>query len=87
VSCFCAEIQHSGKIPENTTKIIFYRKTHGARIRDGERLGGHHTTWWRGPSLAAPGCGEATPAVSSSPPSAYKYPSTWNYRGFGVFPR
>jgi hypothetical protein len=50
-SCFCAEIQLSGKIPENTVKIIFYQKTHGARIRDGEGLGGHHTIWWRGPSL------------------------------------
>jgi hypothetical protein len=55
VSCFCAEIQLSGKIPENNAKIIFYQKTHGARIRDGEGPGGHHTTWWRSPGLAAPG--------------------------------
>jgi hypothetical protein len=87
VSCFWAGIQLSGKILENTTKIIFYQKTHGARIRDGEGLGGDHTTWWRSPSLVVPGCGEATPAVPLSPPSSYKYPSTWNYRGFGVFPR
>jgi hypothetical protein len=87
VSCFCAEIQLSGKIQENNAKFLFYHKTHGARIRDGEGLGGHHTTWWCGPALAAPGCGEATPAASSSPPSAYKYPSTWNYRGFDIFPR
>jgi hypothetical protein len=87
VSCFCAEIQLSGKIPENIAKILFYQRTHGARIREEEGLGGHHTTWWRGPSLAAPGCGEATPAVPSSPPSADKYPLTRNYRGFGVFPR
>jgi hypothetical protein len=79
VSCFCAEIQLSGKISENTTKFLFYQKTHGARIRDGEGLGGHHTTWWRGPGLAALGCGEATPVASSSPPFAYIYPSTWNY--------
>jgi hypothetical protein len=76
VSCFCAEIQLSGKILENIAKILFYQKTHGARIWDGEGLGGHHTTWWHGPSLAVPGCGEATPAVSSIPPSAYKYPLT-----------
>jgi hypothetical protein len=76
VSCFCEEIQLSGKIPENIAKILFYQKTHGARRRDEEGLGGHHTTWWHGPSLAAPGCGEATPAISSSPPSAYKYPLT-----------
>jgi hypothetical protein len=76
VSYFCAKIQLSGKIPENIAKILFYQKTHGARIRDKEGLGGHHTTWWRGPSLATPGCGEATPAVSSSLPSTYKYPLT-----------
>jgi hypothetical protein len=68
VSCFFAEIQLSGKIPENTAKFLFYQKTHGARRRDGEGLGGRHTPWWRGPGLAAPGCGEATPAASSSPP-------------------
>jgi hypothetical protein len=28
----CAEIQPSGKIPENTAKILFYQKTHGARV-------------------------------------------------------
>jgi hypothetical protein len=82
VSCFCAEIQFSGKILENPAKILFYQKTHGARIRYEEGLGGHHTTWWRGPSLVAPGCGEATPAASLSSPSTYKYPLTWNYRGF-----
>jgi hypothetical protein len=55
VSCFCAEIQLLGKIPENTTKFLFYQQTHGARRRDGEGLGGRLTTWWRGPGLAAPG--------------------------------
>jgi hypothetical protein len=39
-------------------------------------LGGRHTTWWRGLGLAALGCGEATPAASSSRPSAYKYLQT-----------
>jgi hypothetical protein len=37
VSCFCAEIQLSGKIPENIAKILFYQKTHGARRGDEER--------------------------------------------------
>jgi hypothetical protein len=55
VSHFCAKIQLLGKILENTAKILFYQKTHGARVRDGEGPGGHHTTWWRGPGLAAPG--------------------------------
>jgi hypothetical protein len=87
VSCFCAEIQLSGNILENTAKILFYQKTHGARIWDREGPGGHHTTWWRGLGLAAPGGGVAAPAISSTPPSAYIYPLTWKYRGFGVSPR
>jgi hypothetical protein len=87
VSRFCAEIQLSGKIPENTAKIIFYQKTHGARTRDREGPGGHHTTWWRGLGLAAPGAGEAASAIASTPPSAYIYPLTWKHRGFSVFSR
>jgi hypothetical protein len=76
VSCFCAEIRLSGKIPENTAKFLFYQKTHGARRRDGEGLGARLTTRGRGPGLATPGGGEATPAASSSPPFAYIYPLT-----------
>jgi hypothetical protein len=44
VSHFCAEIQLSVRIRENIAKILFHQKTHGARRRDGEGLGGHHTT-------------------------------------------
>jgi hypothetical protein len=44
VSCFCAEIQLSGKISENTAKFLFYQKTHGARRRDREGLRGRLTT-------------------------------------------
>jgi hypothetical protein len=87
LSCFGAKIQLSGKIPENTAKFLFYQKTHGAKRRHEEGLGGWLTTWWRGPGLAAPGDGEATPAASSSPPFAYIYLQTWNYHGFDVFPR
>jgi hypothetical protein len=87
VSRFCTEIQLLGKISENTARILFYQKTHGARVQDGEGPGGHHTTWWLGPGLATPGRGVAAPAISSSPPSAYIYPLTWNYQGFNVFPR
>jgi hypothetical protein len=87
VSCFCSQIQLSGKIPENTAKFLFYQKIHRARRRDGEGLGARLTTRWRGPGLAAPGGGEATPAASSSPPFAYIYPLTWNYRGYAIFPR
>ena len=35
-------------------KSIFYRKTHGARRRDGEGPPGGDTIWWRGLALAAP---------------------------------
>jgi hypothetical protein len=52
VSCFCAEIQLSGKIPENGAKFLFYQTTHGARRRDGEGLGGRLTTRGRGPGLS-----------------------------------
>jgi hypothetical protein len=69
----CAEIQLSGKISENTAKILFYQKTHGAKIRDGEGPRGAHTPWWHGPGQAAPGGGEATSAIASTPPSAYIY--------------
>src|SRR3954451_17417186 len=36
VSCFCAENQLSGKIPENIPKVLFSQKTHGARRRGAE---------------------------------------------------
>jgi hypothetical protein len=87
VSCFCAEIRLSGKIPENTSKFLFYQKTHGARRRDGEGLGARLTTRGRGPGLAAPTYGDATSVIALTPPSAYIYPLNWKERGFGVFPR
>jgi hypothetical protein len=86
VSCFCAEIWLSGKIPENIAKILFYQKTHGARVRDGEGPAGHHTTWWRGPGQATLGGGVAAPAISSSPlPPTY---TLWpeNISGSEFFP-
>jgi hypothetical protein len=76
VSRFCAEIQLSVKIWENIAKIIFHQKTHGARRRDGEGLGGRHTTRGHGPGLTAPTYGEAASAITSTPPSAYIYPLT-----------
>jgi hypothetical protein len=76
VSHFCAEIQLSVKIRENIAKILFHQKTHGARRRDGEGLGGRHTTRWCGLGLAAPTYGEAASAIASIPPSAYIYPLT-----------
>jgi hypothetical protein len=76
VSHFCAEIQLSVKIWENIAKILFHQKTYGARRRDEEGLGGHHTTRGRGPGLTAPTCCEAASAIASTPPSAYIYPLT-----------
>jgi hypothetical protein len=87
VSHFCAEIQLSVKIRENIAKFLFHQKTHGARRRDGDGQGARLTIRGRGPGLAEPTCGEAAPAALSSHPFAYKYPLTWNYRGFSVFPR
>jgi hypothetical protein len=86
VSCFCAEIQLSGKILENTAKIIFYQKTHGARIRDGEWPGGHHTTWWRSPGLAALGGGVAPQPTPRPllPPTYTLWPK--NIGGSAFFP-
>jgi hypothetical protein len=76
VSHFCAEIQLSVKIWENIAKILFHQKTHGARRRDEEGLGGYLTTRGRGPGLATPTCCEAASAITSTPPSAYIYPLT-----------
>jgi hypothetical protein len=64
------------KIPENIVKILFYKKTHGARRGDEERQGSGLTTRGRGLGLAMPTYGEATSAVASTPPSAYIYPLT-----------
>jgi hypothetical protein len=76
VSHFCAEIQLSVKIRENIAKILFQKKTHEARRRDREGLGGRHTTRGRGPGLTAPTCCEVALAIASTPPSAYIYPLT-----------
>jgi hypothetical protein len=54
VSCFCAEIQLSGKIPKNIAKILFCQKTHGAKRRDEGGLWPGLTTRGRGPALATP---------------------------------
>jgi hypothetical protein len=76
VSCFFAEIQLSVKIRKNIVKILFHQKTHGARRRDGEGLGGRHTTRGRGPGLTAPTCCDVASAIASTAPSAYIYPLT-----------
>jgi hypothetical protein len=76
VSHFCAEIQLSVKIREKSPKILFHRKTHGARRRDGDEARGALTHRWRGPALAAPPWREEAPGVLSASPLAYIYPLT-----------
>ena len=48
--------------------------TSEARIRDGERPGGRHTTWTRGQACPAPGGGLAALGTPSASPFAYKMP-------------
>src|SRR4051794_5522091 len=55
LSCFCAEIQLSGKIPENIPKILFSQEIHGARRRGAGDPGVGQTKPKRGPGLATPG--------------------------------
>jgi hypothetical protein len=59
LSCliFFAEIQLSGKFPENIAKLLFYQKDYGARRGDEEEPRGAHTTWWRRPGRARGWCG------------------------------
>ena len=56
-------------------KSVFHRGGHGARIRDGEGPGGHHTTWPCGQAWPGPGGGVAALGTPSTSPSAYKLPS------------
>jgi hypothetical protein len=81
------EIQLSAKIRKKLAKILFHQKTHGARRRIGGEARGLHTHRGRSPALAAPTCCEGGSAISSTPPSAYIYPLTLKYLGYGVFPR
>ena len=76
VSSFYAEIQLSGKIPENMPIIIFYPKTHGARRGSGEDPQGAHTWPRHGSGEAAPGGGMAASECLSTSPSDYILPVT-----------
>ena len=87
VSRFCAEIQLSGKIPENIAKLLFYPKTHGARRRDREGPRGANTMAWHGPGQAAPRPGVAASLSSSHPPFAYILPLHRKHVGVRHFSR
>src|SRR3954453_18370708 len=87
VSCFCAEIQLSGKILENIPKVLFSQETHGAR-RGGAEDPGVAQTWpMHGPGLAAPGPCLAASDFASTPPFAYMMLLTGNLRGVRSFTR
>src|SRR3954447_20295463 len=81
VSCFCAENQLSGKIPENIPKVLFSQETHGAR-RGGAEDPGVGQTWPRhAPCLVVPGPCLATSEFASAPPFTYMMLLTGNLRG------
>ena len=85
VSCFCAENELSGKIPEIMPKILFHEKTHGAKKRDGAGPRGAHTTWPHGPGQAAPGGGVAASVTPSASLFAYKFPIDLKTKGGSMF--
>ena len=74
VSCFCAENELSGKIPENMPKTISHQKIHGARRGDRGEAWGPRPTPGASLPLAAPGGGATTPGTPSASLCAYKLP-------------
>src|SRR5215216_3700725 len=81
VACFLlflvpgkSENQYSQNWTGQKPKLIFYRKTHGARRRDREGPQGGHTIWWRGLALAAPPGGVGPLAAHRPCLFAYKMP-------------
>src|SRR3954454_4140906 len=84
---FCAEIQLSGKIPENIPKVLFSQENHGAR-RGGAEDPGVGQTWpRRGPGLATPGPCLAVSDFASAPPFTYMMLMMGNLRGVRSFTR
>src|SRR3954466_4128254 len=84
VSCFCAENELSGKIPENMPKIIFHQKIHGARRGDRGEAWGAQTHPRRGPTDLAPRGGLATPGSSSASLRTYKLPCDLKTQGGSI---
>ena len=85
VSCFCAEIQLSGKNPENRKTPYFHRK-----LTEPEGEEQESPEWARkgpgaGPGLAVPGLCLAVSGTSSVSPRGYMRLVTWNLRGFSKF--
>ena len=63
-------------------KCLFFRKTHGARIRDGGGPGASHTSPRRGLGLAVPGHGVGPPGTPSV--SLFAYKKTSDLKTLGV---
>src|SRR4051812_38109572 len=87
VSCFCAEIQLSGKIPENIPKVLFSQETHGARRGGAEDPEVGQTRPRCGPGLATPGQCLTASDFASVPPFAYMMLLIGNLRGVRSFKR
>ena len=80
-----SENEYSRNWTGQKTKCLFFRKTHGARIRDGVVPRGAHTTWPRGQAQAAPGGGLAALGCPSVSLFAYKKPSNLKTSGGSTF--
>ena len=81
VACFLlflvlekSENEYSRNWTGQKPKLLFSRKTHGAKRRDGEGPQGGHTMWWRGLALAAPLGGVGPLAAHRPCLFAYKMP-------------
>ena len=76
VASFCAEIQLSGKFPENIAKSLFYPKTHGARRGRAGRPQGAHTHARRGSTPGRAWGGVTHLGTPLTSPSGYIRPLT-----------
>src|SRR4051812_44913135 len=85
MSCFCAENQLSGKIPENIPKVLFSQKTHGARRRGAEGPEWAKQDPGAGLGLATPGWRLAASGTFPASPFAYMTYVTRNLEGVRSF--
>src|SRR5215216_2246395 len=69
-----SENEYSRNWTGQKPKLLFYRGTLGARIRDGEGPEGGHTTWLHDQAWPAPGGGVTSPGSPLASPSSYILP-------------
>ena len=81
---FVQKINFREKSPKICQSPYFYRRTTDPEGEMGEPRGAH-TTWWRGPGLAAPPHGVSASVTSLCPPFAYILPLYQKHRGFVIF--